>query len=77
MAWAMDAAKNQHAQAIAQATQQAEEAQRTGSGPKPMMVTPYKHNWIIAGAADAELEKRYDSTLLHSHPLVEYLTGKV
>ncbi len=59
MAWAMDTARNQHAQAIAQATQQAEEAQRTGNGPKPMMLTPYRHNWIIAGTADEELEKRY------------------
>jgi hypothetical protein len=50
----MDAARNQHAQAVAQAVQQAEEAQKTGTGPKPMMVTPYKHNWIIAGASQAD-----------------------
>ena len=50
MAWAMTAAYQQHAQSVAQATAAAEEAQKTGQGPKPMMVTPYKHNWVISGA---------------------------
>ena len=50
MAWAMTAAQQQHAQSIAQATAAAEEAQKSGQGPKPMMVTPYKHNWVISGA---------------------------
>ena len=49
MTWAMQAAQQQHAQAIAEATAAAEVAQKTGQGPKPMMVTPYKHNWVISG----------------------------
>ena len=49
MDWALQAAKQQHAQAIAEATAAAEAAQKTGEGPKPMMVTPYKHNWVISG----------------------------
>lgn len=49
MAWAMESAKQQHAQAIAEATAAAEAAQKSGDGPKPMMVTPYKHNWVISG----------------------------
>jgi hypothetical protein len=49
MDWAMEAAHQQHSQAIAEATAAAEAAQRTGEGPKPMMVTPYKHNWVISG----------------------------
>lgn len=49
MAWAMTSAQQQHAQSMAQAVAAAEEAQKSGQGPKPMMVTPYKHNWVISG----------------------------
>ena len=58
MAWAMMTAQEQHAQAIAEATKAAEEAQKTGQGPKPMMVTPYKHNWVIAAKSEEEDEER-------------------
>jgi hypothetical protein len=62
MDWAMDAAHQQHAQALAEATAAAEAAQKSGEGPKPMMVTPYKHNWVISGAHpehDALSEEKY------------------
>ena len=54
MAWALATAQEQHAQAVAAAVAASEEAQKTGTGPKPMMVTPYKHNWVIAGATAEE-----------------------
>ena len=49
MDWALQAAHQQHAQAVADAYAAAEAAQKSGEGPKPMMVTPYKHNWVISG----------------------------
>jgi hypothetical protein len=52
MAWALQTAQEQHAQAVAAAVAASEEAQKSGTGPKPMMVTPYKHNWFIAGPKD-------------------------
>lgn len=61
MNWALMAAQQQHSLAIAEATAAAEAAQRRGDGPKPMMVTPYKHNWVIAGAQNQLCtEERYD-----------------
>ena len=56
MAWALQTAQEQHAQAVAAAVAASEEAQKSGTGPKPMMVTPYKHNWVIAGPTD-EMEE--------------------
>ena len=50
MDWALQAAHQQHATAVAEAYAAAEAAQRSGEGPKPMMVTPYKHNWVISGS---------------------------
>jgi hypothetical protein len=65
MAWALSVAHEQHAQAMAQAIAAAEEAQRSGEGPKPMMVTPYKHNWIISGRhQDEDQEERYVCAVL-------------
>jgi hypothetical protein len=54
MAWALASAQEQHAQAVAAAVAASEEAQKTGTGPKPMMVTPYKHNWVISGMHEDE-----------------------
>lgn len=50
MNWALQAAHQQHSAAVAEAYAAAEAAQRSGEGPKPMMVTPYKHNWVISGS---------------------------
>lgn len=61
MNWALVAARQQHSMAIAEATAAAEAAQKRGDGPKPMMVTPYKHNWVIAGGnADVQGDEPYD-----------------
>lgn len=62
MAWALQTAHEQHAQAVAAAVAASDEAQKTGTGPKPMMVTPYKHNWVIAGSdkkEEIETKKEY------------------
>lgn len=60
MQWALMAAQQQHTSAIAEATAAAEAAQRRGEGPKPMMVTPYKHNWVIAENASEEEATWFD-----------------
>jgi len=76
MAWALSVAHEQHSQAMAQAISAAEEAQRTGQGPKPMMVTPYKHNWIISGGhAEGADEEKYVSfrfILCNSRRLIDW-----
>lgn len=71
MNWALMAAQQQHSQAIADATANAEAAQKRGDGPKPMMVTPYKHNWVIAGSSNNE--ERY----AHVHHAILNLDGSI
>ena len=73
MEWAITAAQQQHAQAIADATAAAEHAQRTGEGPKPMMVPPYKHNWVISGQHpehESSETERYEAVFLAQYVLV-------
>ncbi len=65
MTWALSVAHEQHSQAMAQAIAAAEEAQRTGQGPKPMMVTPYKHNWIISGHHGEDCDEEKYVYVLH------------
>ena len=78
MSWAMATAHQQHSQAIAEATAAAELAQKTGQGPKPMMVTPYKHNWVIAAKVDKdESEEMYVLELLQANTLLGGLIGQV
>jgi hypothetical protein len=72
MDWALQAAHQQHSQAVAEAYAAAEAAQRSGEGPKPMMVTPYKHNWVISGTHpehDSPEEEKYGSFFLAIHIL--------
>ena len=79
MAWALTAAHQQHAQAIADATAAYEAAQRTGQGPKPMMVTPYKHNWVISGMHpenDVGLESQYALKLSLNLSFLDGSTGR-
>lgn len=80
MEWALQTAQEQHAQAVAAAVAASEEAQKSGTGPKPMMVTPYKHNWVIAGPSsggeECSEEKEYVYVLHVILHALDLLIGK-
>jgi hypothetical protein len=71
MNWAVQSAAHQQAQAQAEAQKAAEEAQRRGDGPKPLMVTPYKHNWVISGSRDSLID--WDGVVADLANLTEWI----